>query len=167
MMPFRIWDQIRSTFGLVMNKMHLKMSNSNIYTKSKLPGCPDCWFWWAFFQRRNRHYSTFCFERVAGAFWVEVKLFFVVFVWQGWVLQGIPKTRLQALNLQQVGVLPKHVGKSARTRFLFSLCTHTLRVHLCSDAGGPRRRATGKEPRTDGWPTDKRWVLLVSTVPAA
>ncbi|XP_023814531.1 adenylate kinase 8 isoform X3 [Oryzias latipes] len=28
---------------------------------------------------------------------------------KGWVLQGIPKTRLQALNLQQVGVLPKHV----------------------------------------------------------
>uniref|UniRef100_A0A3B3D2Q4 Uncharacterized protein n=1 Tax=Oryzias melastigma TaxID=30732 RepID=A0A3B3D2Q4_ORYME len=57
-------------------------------------------------------YFTFCFEGVAGACWVQVKLLFVVFVRQGWVLQGIPKTRLQALSLQQAGILPKHLGKN-------------------------------------------------------
>uniref|UniRef100_A0A4W6FMJ4 Adenylate kinase 8 n=1 Tax=Lates calcarifer TaxID=8187 RepID=A0A4W6FMJ4_LATCA len=32
-----------------------------------------------------------------------------VCVLQGWVLEGIPQTRLQALSLQQVGVVPEHV----------------------------------------------------------
>lgn len=33
-------------------------------------------------------------------------------VFQGWVLEGIPQTRLQALCLQQAGVLPGHVGET-------------------------------------------------------
>ncbi|XP_008294551.1 adenylate kinase 8 [Stegastes partitus] len=32
-----------------------------------------------------------------------------VCVFQGWVLVGFPRTRLQALSLQQLGVLPEHV----------------------------------------------------------
>lgn len=32
-------------------------------------------------------------------------------VLQGWVLEGIPQTRLQALSLQQAGVIPHHVGE--------------------------------------------------------
>ncbi|KAG7233170.1 hypothetical protein INR49_007403 [Caranx melampygus] len=34
---------------------------------------------------------------------------------RGWVLEGIPQTRLQALGLQQVGVLPQHVDVYHRT----------------------------------------------------
>lgn len=33
-------------------------------------------------------------------------------VLQGWVLEGIPQTRLQALSLQQAGVIPHHVGEN-------------------------------------------------------
>ncbi|XP_019741263.1 adenylate kinase 8 isoform X2 [Hippocampus comes] len=32
----------------------------------------------------------------------------------GWVLDGLPQTRLQARSLQQGGVIPKHVGKRLR-----------------------------------------------------
>lgn len=81
-------------------------------------------------------YFTFCFEGVAGACWVQVKLLFVVFVRQGWVLQGIPKTRLQALSLQQAGILPKHLGKNISVLCLHAPCSPLL-MYDCSDAGGP------------------------------
>lgn len=31
---------------------------------------------------------------------------------QGWVLEGFPQTRLQALSLQQAGMIPEHVGEN-------------------------------------------------------
>lgn len=35
-------------------------------------------------------------------------------VLQGWLLDGIPQTRLQALGLQEAGIIPQHVGESRR-----------------------------------------------------
>ena len=42
-------------------------------------------------------------------------------MFQGWLLDGIPQTRLQALRLQEAGIIPQHVGEWARARALVSL----------------------------------------------
>ena len=51
-----------------------------------------------------------------------------VCVLQGWVLEGIPQSRLQALSLQQAGVIPEHVGENEQ---LVYKCTDYFRYTSC------------------------------------
>lgn len=50
---------------------------------------------------------------------------------QGWVLEGIPQTRLQALSLQQAGIIPEHVGENIMSYSTLHTRRMTAYIHMC------------------------------------
>lgn len=65
-------------------------------------------------------------------------------VFQGWLLEGFPQTRLQALALQEAGILPEHVGESRQrhsdvprlTAMFGQWCWRLLMMCYCRGAEG-------------------------------